>query len=66
MNSSIITDAAEDSLERLGLDSGINGGGGQRGVKSKKVSCETRDVWGSHRSPGEGVGSAVIPGRDNL
>lgn len=60
-----LTDAADDTIERLRLDGGGNRGWGQRRVEGKEVSSETGDVWGGLGSSGQCHDSAVVPGRDD-
>ena len=62
----VLTDPGEDTSEGLGLDGGINRSRGQRRVQAEQVSSKTGDVGGSHGSPGDGVGSAVVPGGDDV
>ena len=61
-----LTDPGEDTSEGIGLDGGVNRSRGQRGVQAEQVSSKTGDVGGSHGSSGNGVGSTVVPGGDDV
>jgi len=61
INGRELTDVAEDILERLRLDSRVDGGGGQRGVESEKVSNVTGDMGSGHGSSTLGLGLPVVP-----
>ena len=62
----VLTDPGEDTSEGFGLHGGVNRSRGQRGVQAEQVSSKTGNVWGGHGSSGDGVGSAVVPGGDDV
>lgn len=62
LGSDELTDAAEDVVECSRLDGGVDASGGQGRVEGQEISGITSDVRGGHRSPGEELGSARVPG----
>jgi hypothetical protein len=62
----VLTNSRKNILESSALDGGIDLGGAQRAIQTKKVSNETRNMWRGHGSPGKTLSRSVVESGDDI
>lgn len=62
----ILTNSRKNIVEPSALDGGIDLKGAQSAIDTEEVSGETRNMWGGHRSPREGLSRSVVESRDDV